>query len=94
MEIWHARDGIKDYSTMAEFLKAVAAYNAEGAKLNATYVYDKETGLKLFGNRAFYVKTAVGEFSAFLRKPEAEAYAHKVGGTVLTFEQAWNSFAS
>ena len=94
MEIWHARDGIKAYSTMAEFLKAVAAYNAEGAKLNATYVYDKETGLKLFGQTAFYVKTANGEFSAFLRKPEAEAYAHTVGGSVMTFEQAWNSFAS
>ena len=94
MEIWHARDGIKDYPTIGEFLKAVAAYNAEGAKLNATYVYDKETGLKLFGNSAFYVKTAAGEFSAFLRKPEAEAYAHKVGGSVLTFDQAWNSFAS
>ena len=94
MEIWHARDGIKAYSTMAEFLKAVAAYNAEGAKLNATYVYDKETGLKLFGQTAFYVKTANGEFSAFLRKPEAEAYAHTAGGSVMTFEQAWNSFAS
>ena len=94
MEIWHARDGIKDYSTMKEFLKAVAAYNAEGAKLNATYVYDKETGLKLFGNSAFYVKAPDGEFSAFLRKPDADAYAHKVGGTVMTFDQAWNLFAS
>ena len=94
MEIWHARDGMKDYSTMAQFLKAVASYNAEGAKLNATYVYDKETGLKLFGNSAFYVKEANGDFSAFLRKPEADAYAHKIGGSVLTFDQAWNSFAS
>jgi NitT/TauT family transport system substrate-binding protein len=94
MEIWHARDGIKSYPTMAEFLKAVATYNAEGARLNATYVYDKETGLKLFGKTAFYVKGSNGEFSAFLRKPEAETYAHKVGGSVLTFDQAWNSFAS
>jgi NitT/TauT family transport system substrate-binding protein len=94
MEIWHARDGIKDYANIAQFLKAVAAYNAEGAKLNATYVYDKETGLKLFGNSAFYVKEASGDFSAFLRKPEADAYAHKIGGSVLTFDQAWSSFAS
>ena len=94
MEIWHARDGIKDYATMTDFLKAVAAYNAEGAKLNATYVYDKESGLKLFGNSAFYVKAPDGEFSAFLIKPNAQVYAHKVGGTVLTFDQAWKLFTT
>jgi NitT/TauT family transport system substrate-binding protein len=94
MEIWHARDGIKSYPTMIDFLKAVAAYNAEGAKLNATYVYDKETGLKLFGKTAFYVRAPSGEFSTFLRKPEADAYAKKVGGTVMTYDQAWGSFAS
>jgi len=94
MEIWHARDGIKTYPTTAEFLKAVATYNAEGAKLNATYVYDEETGLKLFGKTAFFVKAADGQFFAFLRKPEAEAYARHVNGSVLTFDQAWNTFAS
>lgn len=94
MEIWHARDGIKSYPTIAEFLKAVAAYNAEGAKLNATYVYDKDSGLKLFGNSAFYVKALDGQFSAFLRKPDADAYAKKTGGSVMTFDQAWNQFAS
>jgi NitT/TauT family transport system substrate-binding protein len=94
MEIWHARDGIKSYATMAEFLKAVAEFNAVGVRLNATYVYDKETGLKLFGKTAFYVKAANGEFSTFMRKREAEAYAKTVGGTLVTYEQAWNSFAS
>ena len=94
LEIWHARDGIRSYPTMPEFLKAVAKYVAEGAKLNATYVYDRETGLKLFGKTAFFVRAANGDFSAFLRKPEAQAYAAKVGGAVLTFEQAWNAFAS
>jgi len=93
MEIWHAREGIKTYPTMTAFLKAVAQYNAEGSKLNATYVYDKETGLKLFGKTAFYVK-AGDEYSTFLRKREAEAYARKVGGTVVTFDQAWGSFSS
>lgn len=94
MEIWHARDGIKSYPTMAEFLKAVAKYNAEGAKLNATYVYDKDTGLKVFGKSAFYVKAPSGEFSTFLLKGDAAAYASKVGGTVMTFDQAWGSFSS
>jgi NitT/TauT family transport system substrate-binding protein len=94
LEIWHARDGIRTYATIPEFLKAVAKYAAEGAKLNATYVYDRETGLKLFGKTAFFVKASNGDFAAFLRKPDAENYAAKAGGTLLTFEQAWNAFAS
>jgi NitT/TauT family transport system substrate-binding protein len=94
MEIWHSREGIKTYPSMTEFLKAVANYNAEGSKLNATYVYDKETGLKLLGKTAFYVKADDGEYSTFLRKREAEVYAKKVGGTVVTFDQAWGSFSS
>jgi NitT/TauT family transport system substrate-binding protein len=94
MEIWHARDGMKSYASMAEFLKAVADFNATGVRLNATYVYDKETGLKLFGKTAFYVKAANGEFSTFMRKREAEAYAKTVGGRLVTYEQAWGSFSS
>jgi NitT/TauT family transport system substrate-binding protein len=94
MEIWHARDGIKAYKTMGEFLKAVAKYKAEGAKLNATYVYDIETGLKLFGKTAFYVKAKDGKYSTFLRKGEAEDFAKTVGGKVVNFEQAWQSFSS
>ena len=94
MEIWHARDGIKTYANMADFLKAVAKYKAEGAKLNATYVYDKNTGLKMFGKSAFYVKASDGTFSSFLLKPDAETYAKSVGGTVEDFHQAWGAFQS
>ena len=89
LEIWHARDGILTYPTMTEFLKAVAEFNGVGVRLNATYVYDKETGLKLFGKTAFFVKAPNGEFSTFMRKREAEAHAAKVGGTVITYDQAW-----
>ena len=94
LEVWHARDGILTYPTMAEFLKAVAEFNGVGVRLNATYVYDKETGLKLFGKTAFFVKAPNGEFSTFMRKREAEAHAAKVGGTVITYDQAWGTFSS
>lgn len=94
MEIWHSRDGISTYPTLKEFLKAVANFQATGAKLNSTYVYDKETGLKLFGKTAFYVKAKDGSFATFLRKGEAESYAAKVGGKVINFEEAIASTAS
>lgn len=86
-EIWHAKDGISSYPTMKEFVAAVAKFNATGAKLNATYVYDQETGLKLFGKTAFYVIGKDGGVAAYLRKGEAEAQAKKAGGKLATFDE-------
>jgi NitT/TauT family transport system substrate-binding protein len=94
MEIWHARDGISTYPDMTAFLKAVAAFKATGAKLNATYVYDVETGLKLFGKTAFWVATPEGKFATFLRKTEAQKHAEKVSGKVVTFDEAVASVSS
>jgi sulfonate transport system substrate-binding protein len=93
-EIWHARDGILSYPTLKEFLKAVAEFRATGAKLNATYVYDEASGLKLFGKTAFFVYKPDGGFATFLRKGEAEEYAAKVSGKVISFEEAVASSAS
>jgi len=94
MEIWHARDGILSYPTIKEFLKGVAEFRATGAKLNATYVYDQATGLKLFGKTAFYVHKPDGEFASFLRKGEAEEFAVTTKGKVISFEDAVASSGS
>ena len=94
MELWSARDGIKKFDNTADFLKAVAKYNSIGAKIYATYVYDRKTGLKLFGKTAFYVKAPDGKFESFLLKDEATAYAKKIGGKVVDFKQAWQSVSS
>lgn len=94
MEIWHARDGISTYPDLSAFLKAVAEFRATGAKLNATYVYDEETKLKLFGKTAFYVAMPDGKFATFLRKKEAIKYAEAHKGKVMSFEDALASMAS
>ncbi len=94
MEIWHARDGISTYPDMKAFLKAVAEFKATGAKLNATYVYDVETGLKLFGKTAFWVATTDGKYATFLRKTEAQKHAEKVNGKVISFDEAVASVSS
>jgi NitT/TauT family transport system substrate-binding protein len=87
-EIWEAKSGIVTYPQTAAFLKAVGALNATGQKINATYVYDHESGLKLFGNTAFYVTAPSGDATAFLLKPEAEAYAAATHGKVVDFQTA------
>lgn len=91
MEIWHSRDGISTYPTVAEFLSAVKAMRETGAKLNATYVYDKKTGLKLFGKTAYFVKTKRG-YTTFLRKPDADEFAGKEGGAVMKLDSALTAF--
>lgn len=87
MEIWHAREGISSYVSITEFLQAMSKMRETGAKVNATYVYDKTTGLKLFGKTAFFVKTSDG-FTTFLRKPDADMYAKSKKGTVMGLDDA------
>lgn len=79
---------------MKTFLGAVNKFKSVGQKLNATYVYDEKTGLKLFGKMAFYVKAKDGSFKTFLRKPDADAFAAKSGGTVIGFEEALASLST
>ncbi|MFK7893834.1 MAG: sulfonate ABC transporter substrate-binding protein, partial [Granulosicoccus sp.] len=90
-EIWHARDGVTTYDDMPSFLTAMAEMQGTGAKLNATYVYDIETGLKLFGKTAFWVKTDES-YATFLRKGEAEAYASENGGELIDFDSAISAY--
>lgn len=93
MEIWHSREGISGYSSVSEFLNAIDSYRKTGAKLNATYVYDKETGLKLFGKTAFYVQYKDG-FETFLRKPDADKFASTSSGKVMDMESALASIGT
>ena len=87
MEIWHSRDGVSTYDTPEDFLAAMADIRATAALVNASYVYDVETGLKLFGKTAFWVETADG-YATFLRKGEAEDFASANAGAVVTFDEA------
>jgi NitT/TauT family transport system substrate-binding protein len=93
-EIWHSRDGISSYPDLKSFLKKVAEFQAVGSKLNSTYVYDVETGLKLFGKTAFYVLSPDGKYSAFLRRNEARKYAESVKGKVVDYKEAVASAAT
>lgn len=90
-EIWHSREGILTFDDAPSFLTALAGIQAEASKVNATYVYDVDTGLKLFGKTAFWVKSD-DAFSTFLRKGEAEAYAASTGGEIIEFDDAVLSF--
>ena len=94
MEIWHARDGMKDYSTMAEFLKAVAAYNARGRQAQCDLCLRQEHRSQDVRQFAFYVKAPDGEFPRSCSSPRRRPMPTASAERVMTFDQAWNLFAS
>ena len=86
-QIWVDGEGIKSYDSLDAMLKAADALKKSGKKVDATYVYDASTGVKIFGKVAYYVRGKDGAMMAFMLKPDAAAYADKSGGTVLSFAQ-------
>src|SRR5262245_12166812 len=81
-EIWVAGEAILPFSSAACTLGALADLKAKGRKINVTYVYDNERGIKLFADQAFFASSGKGEIAPFLLKKDAEAHAAKVGGKV------------
>ncbi|MEM8572297.1 MAG: ABC transporter substrate-binding protein [Pseudomonadota bacterium] len=92
-EIWHPRDGISSYASLDEFFTALAAIRDTGFAPLASYVYDADSGLKLFGNRAFYVSSDEG-YSAFLKRDDAVAFAETSGGSLVTYTEIVDGISS
>lgn len=87
-EIWFKGQDITRYDSIAAYLKAVAAARAAGREINATYVYDHNIGLKLFGKVAFFVKTGDGTYEVYMSRPDARARAEETGGVVYKLDEA------
>ncbi|AKH22332.1 ABC transporter substrate-binding protein [Sedimenticola thiotaurini] len=71
-EMWIDGEGIVSYPSVSAMTTAHAEAVKAGKKVNATYVYDKSTGLKLFGHVAFYVKLPSGELVTYMKKGDAD----------------------
>jgi NitT/TauT family transport system substrate-binding protein len=91
-ELWHVDKGIISYPSVAAMLTAAEGYKKAGS-LRATYVYDKVTGLKIFGHVGFYVKGKDGAVTAFMRKPDAEKFSKSSGGKLVQFDVGLKSAA-
>lgn len=87
-QIWVAGAAIRSYPSVKAMLGAVQKLTAEGKKIDATYVYDRENGLKMFGKTAFYVRGKRDIVAAFMRRDEALKYAAALHAAVWTYPQA------
>jgi len=91
-ELWEKDGPITMYGSLATLLTALREAEQKNKAVTAAYVFDQPTGLKLFAHRAFFVaggqgKAAAASLTAFARKDEAEAFAGKNGGRVLTLDE-------
>lgn len=90
-EIWIAGGDIVPVSSPACAFKGIAQYRKAGKKVAVSYVYDHALGIKVFGDKAFYAMSgstpATLDVVPFLLKKDAEAYAKKNGGSVVSYEQ-------
>jgi NitT/TauT family transport system substrate-binding protein len=78
------------YSTPENALAAAAKAQGGGKQVRVIYVHDQESGIKLFADKAWYVRKE-GKLAAFLLKTQAAAWAQKEGGDVIPFTEAQNS---
>lgn len=87
-EVWVDGQGIKTFLDPAAMLEGVVAFMKAGRKIDATYVYDAATGVKIFGKSAYYVRGKDGALTAFMLEPDAVAFSKQKGGTLLSYAQA------
>ncbi|WP_091880243.1 ABC transporter substrate-binding protein [Bradyrhizobium sp. Rc2d] len=79
---------VRHYSSPENALKALAALEKEGKAVRVVYAQDRESGIKLFANQAWFARAPKGELSAFLLKDGAEKWAKEHGGQVVDYAGA------
>ncbi len=82
-KIWFADEGIVEYDSIAAMMDAKREAEGNGAEIYSTYVFDRATGLKLFGKMAYLVDDGQGDLVAFMKRADAEAYASDSGGDLV-----------
>lgn len=87
-ELWVDGTGIKSFPSVKELVSTYKSLKSEGKKVNASYVYDKSTGLKLFGHVAFIVEGPDGELTTFMKKGDADKFAAETKGKMMLWGDA------
>ena len=94
-QIWVKDEAhVRHYASPENALKALAGLEKDGKAIRVVYAQDRESGIKLFANQAWFVRSSKGELSAFLLKEAAEGWSKKNGGAVLDFAAARESLVA
>jgi NitT/TauT family transport system substrate-binding protein len=76
---------VRNYATPEAALFAVREAEKAGKKIRVVFVHDRQTGLKLLANLAWFARSPNGQIDAYLQKDAAEVAAKASGGTVVNF---------
>ncbi len=88
-QVWlKGEERVGHYASPGAALAALKQAETEGKQARVVYVHDRNSGLKLFGEKAWYARDRKGALAAFLLKADAEAYAKANRGAVLEFVAA------
>ena len=77
---------VRLYSSPEAVLAARRELESAGKTVRVTFVHDRNSGNKLFAERAWFVKTD-GKLSAFLLREQAEKWAKEKGGVVQSYAE-------
>ncbi|MGL3211232.1 ABC transporter substrate-binding protein [Bradyrhizobium sp. BR 1433] len=85
---------VQHFSSPEGALTALAGLEKQGKAIRVIYAQDRETGIKLFANQAWFVRSPKGELSAFLLKDGAERWSKAHGGVVVDYAGARESLVA
>lgn len=87
-QIWvEGEDGVRLYKDVPSTFAALDQLAKDGKKVRVSFVHDRESGLKLFADKVWYVRKD-GDVAAFLEKSRADKWAQSNNGTLLTYAEA------
>lgn len=82
-ELWLSGQHVEKLSSLKALLAAIRTAGANKQKIDAAYVYDHNTGIKLFAQYAYYVEAPDQSLTAYMTLEEAQHHAN--GGKVMSF---------
>jgi sulfonate transport system substrate-binding protein len=87
-QVWiQGEPTVRLYSSPEAALSVAGKSEAAGKKVRVVFVHDRQSGIKLFADRAWFVEKN-GELSAFLLKTDADKWVADKGGSVLDYAAA------
>ncbi len=88
-QLWvQGEDKVRSYASPEAALRALAEVRNAGGQIRAFYAQDRNSGIKLLGEQAWFVLDEKGQLNAFLLQEQAKAWAEKNGGKVADFAAA------
>ncbi|WP_277188180.1 ABC transporter substrate-binding protein [Caballeronia sp. BR00000012568055] len=88
-QIWVRGEAVvRSYASPEEAVQQIGVIEREGKQVRAFYAQDRESGIKLLGNQAWFARSGDGQLNAFLLKDRAQAWAGQHGGQMLDFAAA------